>query len=166
MLREVSSPAVNRTGHEIRESARRTLDVSWRPMGGTDDERARLLEELQAIPKGERLEYLAGLPTDRRAQFKRILPREDIKKLNDHVDRQLRRRSLPTYESWIADARAGRATTPDAMVDVLLEQPDRLRPQDLTWIRRITETASAGSYSKRQEAVIRAIYARYFPTAG
>ena len=48
------------------------------------------------------------------------------------------------------------------MIEALLEQFDRLRPQDATWIRRIADTASGSGYSKRQEEVIRAIYARYF----
>ncbi len=48
------------------------------------------------------------------------------------------------------------------MVEVLRERADRLRPQDALWLDRITTTASAGSYSKRQEAVIRGIYERYF----
>jgi hypothetical protein len=132
-----------------------------------DHERTRLLEELQAVPRGQRIEYLAGLPPERRTAFKRILPRDDIRKLNDHIDRLRRRRAIPTHESWLADARAGRAASPDAMVEVLREKLDQLRPQDALWIKRITDTASAGSYSKRQEEVIRGIYARYFdPRAG
>ncbi|MHC5003460.1 MAG: hypothetical protein ACYTJ0_10085 [Planctomycetota bacterium] len=127
-----------------------------------DADRARLLKELQAVPKAERLDYLAGLPPERRAEFKRILPREDIRKLTSHMDRLVRQRSAPSYETWIADARAGRASSADAMVEVLREALDRLRPQDATWIRRITDTSPGGSYSKRQEEVIRAIYARYF----
>lgn len=127
-----------------------------------DKERERLRRELEAVPKSERLDYLAGLPAERRLSFKRILPREDIKKLNSHMDRLTRRRATPSYETWIAEARAGRASSPDAMVEVLGEQLDRLRPQDSTWIRRITDTSSGGAYSKRQEEVIRAIYTRYF----
>ena len=65
----------------------------------SDDERARLLEELQAIPKSDRLEYLASLPPDRRATFKRVLPREDIKKLNSHIDRLVRQRRPRTTRS-------------------------------------------------------------------
>ena len=34
----------------------------------------------------------------------------DIKKLNDHLDRLARQRAAPSYEKWIAEARAGRAT--------------------------------------------------------
>ncbi|MHC4993064.1 MAG: hypothetical protein ACYTGC_18990 [Planctomycetota bacterium] len=131
-----------------------------------DVERARLSKELEAIPRSERLDFLANLPPDRRARFKRILPREDIKKLNDHLDRLVRKRATPTAETWLAEARAGRASSPDAMVEVLQEQLERLRPQDATWIRRISDTASGGAYSKRQEEVIRAIYARYFGAQG
>ena len=130
-----------------------------------DDETARLRKELEAIPREGRLDYLAGLPPERQAPFKRILPREDLRKLNRHIDRLARQRAAPSYEKWIAEARTGRAATPDAMVEALLEVKDRLRPQDATWIDRITDTASAGSFSKRQEQVIRAIYARYFRAA-
>jgi len=114
------------------------------------------------VPREKRLDYLADLPPDRQTLFKRILPREDIKKLNDHINRLTRKRATPTYETWLADARAGRASSPDAMIEVLRENAARLRPQDSTWITRITDTASAGAFSRRQEEVIRAIYARYF----
>ena len=130
--------------------------------GPGDDELALLRKELEAVPKPDRLDFLASLPPDRQVRFKRILAREDIKKLNSHMDRLVRQRSAPSYEKWIAQARAGCATSPDAMVEVLQEQAERLRPQDSIWISRITETASAGAYSKRQEQVIRAIYSRYF----
>ena len=114
------------------------------------------------MPREERLDYLAALPADRQAKFRRILPREDVKKLNNHIDRMLRRRAAPSREQWLADARAGKASSPDAMVEVLLELGEKLRPQDASWISRITATASAGAYSRRQQDVIRGIYTRYF----
>ena len=123
---------------------------------------ARLREELQAVPKPQRLDFLADLPPARQAVFKRILSREDIRKLNEHLDRRVRTRARPSYEVWIAEARAGRATTPDAMIEVLSESTDRMRPEDAAWIKRITLTASGRSFTKRQEQVIRGIYARYY----
>jgi len=122
----------------------------------------QLRRELEAIAPAERLDYLASLPPDRLALFKRLLSRDEVRKLNQHIDRVTRRRAKPSYESWLAEARAGRASSPDAMVEALKERADRLRPSDALWIDRITTTASAGSYSKRQEAVIRGIYERYF----
>ena len=75
----------------------------------------------------------------------------------------MRQAKRPSVESWLADARAGHAATPEAMVEVLREVLDRLRPQDKQWIERIDRTAAAGSFSKRQREVIGAIYAKYFP---
>jgi hypothetical protein len=129
---------------------------------GSSDQTAALRKELEAVPKPERLDYLANLPRDRQASFKRILSPEELKKLNEHIDRLVRQRSKPTYETWIAEARAGRASSTDAMIEVLREENHRLRPQDALWISRISETASAGSYSRRQQEVIGAIYDRYF----
>jgi Mg/Co/Ni transporter MgtE len=131
-------------------------------MSPADHENAALRQELEAIPREDRLDYLAKLPPDRQARFKRILPKEDLAKLNQHIDRLVRKQRTPTLESWLADARAGRASTPEAMVEVLREVSDRLRPQDAAWIQRIDATASAGGFSKRQRDVIHAIYARYF----
>ena len=121
-----------------------------------------LRRELESIPPGERLDYLANLPPERQNAFKRILPRADLQKLNLHIDRLARQRRKPTLESWLADARDGRASTPEAMIEVLREVSDRLRPKDLEWIQRIETTAAAGGLSKRQQDVIRSIYARYF----
>jgi hypothetical protein len=126
----------------------------------------KLRAELEEIPRAERLDYLAALPADRLAAFKRVLSPGEVRKLNQHIDRATRRRAEPTYESWLAEARAGRATSPDAMVEVLRERAERLRPQDALWIDRIATTASAGSYSKKQAAVIRGIYERYFGGGG
>jgi hypothetical protein len=128
----------------------------------TSDDPNALRRELAAIPPDERLDYLAGLPADRQVAFKRILPRADLAKLNAHLDRLARLRRKPTLESWLADARDGRASTPEAMIEVLREMGDKLRPKDAEWIRRIETTASAGGFSKKQQEVIRAIYARYF----
>lgn len=122
----------------------------------------RLRQKLQSIPAPERLDFLADLPAAEQVQYKRILGPDDVKKLNAHIDRRRRDAKKVTVESWLAEARAGRATTPDAMVEVLREVFDRLRPQDADWIRRIDATASAGSFSKRQREVISGIYARYF----
>ena len=135
-------------------------------MSSTDDERAVLRRRLEAVPPGERLDYLAGLPREELTRFKRILLPEDLKKLMRHIDLLVRQRRTPTVESWLADARAGRAATPEAMVAVLREIVARMRPQDADWIRRMDETAAAGGFSKRQREVIGAIYARYFPTGG
>jgi hypothetical protein len=123
---------------------------------------AALRRELEAIPRAERLDWLAGLPRQRQTAFKRILPRDDLARLNRRIDDLERQRRIPTVESWLADARAGRANSPDAMIEVLKEVAGRLRPQDAQWIGRIETTASAGGYSKRQRAVIEGIYARYF----
>ena len=131
-----------------------------------DTSRENLRRELEAIPRPERLAYLAGLPSDRLVAFKRLLSRDEVRKLNQHIDRETRRRAKPTYESWLAEARAGRASSPDAMVEVLRECADRIRPRDALWLDRITTTASAGSYSKKQAAVIRGIYERYFGAHG
>ncbi|MCA9296250.1 MAG: hypothetical protein KC983_07020 [Phycisphaerales bacterium] len=122
----------------------------------------KLRDELAAIVAGDRLAYLADLPASRLAEFKRIMPPEDIRALNAFIDRRLRERAKPTVASWLAEARAGRTTSVDAMVDVLREVADRLRPQDATWLKRITEDAPGGNYSRRQAETLRSIYARYF----
>jgi hypothetical protein len=130
--------------------------------GAAKDEQARRLAALQAIPKADRLDFLAGLPEAEQAAFKRLMAPADIKKLNDHIDRGLRQRAKPSVENWLAEARAGRATSTDAMVDVLKEIETRLRPQDQLWLRRLTESSPGGLFSKRQANVIRSIYRRYF----
>lgn len=129
------------------------------------DEDDALRKELEAVPREDRLDFLAGLPRERQVRFKRILPPGDITKLIEHIDRQVARRAKPSYETWLAEARAGRAANPDAMIEALREIAAKLRPQDAMWISRIADTASAGSYSSRQEQVIRSIYARYFRPA-
>ena len=134
-------------------------------MRGSHDDKAALRRALEAVPPGERLDFLAGLPREELMRYKRILPPDDLKKVNQHSDLLVRRQRTPTVESWLADARAGRAATPEAMVEVLREVLDRLRPQDADWVRRIDETAAAGGFSKRQRAVIGAIYTRYFQRA-
>ncbi len=131
-----------------------------------DPDEAALRERLAAIPRAARLDFLANLPRDEQVRYRRILPPEDVRKLTEHVDRLVRARRRPTLESWLAEARAGRATTPEAMVEVLREAFDSLRPQDAAWIRRMDETASASGFSKRQQQVIRAIYERYFVDRG
>jgi hypothetical protein len=122
----------------------------------------RLRDELAAIPAGERLAYLADLPAHRLAEFKRIMPPPDIRALNAFIDRRLRERAKPTVASWHAEARAGQTKSVDAMVDVLREITDRLRPQDATWLKRITEDSPGGNYSRRQADTLRSIYTRYF----
>lgn len=117
---------------------------------------------LQSIPAEERLDYLADLPRSEFMRFKRVLSPADLAKVNQHIATRKRDAAKPTLESWLADARAGRASTPDAMIAVLREIQDRLRPQDATWIKRIEDTAAAGSYSQKQRAVIAGIYERYF----
>ena len=125
-------------------------------------DRQKLIDELTAVPKHERLRYLAALPEARLRAFKQIMPPADIKKLNDHIDRALKKAAEPSYEKWIAEARAGRASTPDAMIEALREIEGKLKPQDALWVSRITDTASAGGFSRKQTAVITGIYARYF----
>ena len=122
----------------------------------------QLRAELEAVPRGERLAWLADLPAARLALFKRLLPAADKKKLNEFIDLRLRERARPSVKSWLADARAGKATSVDAMVDVLREAAERLRPNDRTWLERITTSAPGGNYSRRQCDVIRSLYARYF----
>ena len=131
-------------------------------MTARSDQDAALRKELEAVPTGKRLDYLAALSPERLREFKRILPQDDVKTLNRHVDLLAAKRKKPTLDSWLADARAGKAATPEAMVEVLREVFDKLRPQDVEWIKRIDATAAAGSFSKRQQAVIRGIYERYF----
>lgn len=130
------------------------------------DDPARLRAELEAIPKSQRMTYLADLPPARQAAFKRLLSPADIKKLNAHIDGRLKQAATPTHAKWIAEARAGRATSPDAMIEVLRENAARLRPQDAQWIDRIVAGAAGRSFSAKQEGVIRAIYARYYDQRG
>ena len=128
----------------------------------SDRERDALIQELQAIPKPERLDYLARLPEERQRAFKRILPPDDIRKLNDAITRAKTKPKVMTTEAWLAEARAGKATSVDAMIGVLREIEARLRPQDLQWISRIEETAKGRSFSRKQAAVIERMYRRYF----
>ena len=86
---------------------------------GADDEQAALRQTLEAVAPAKRLDYLAGLPREELARYKRILPPDDLKKLMQHIDLLVRRKRAPTVESWLADARAGQAATPEAMVEVL-----------------------------------------------
>jgi predicted transcriptional regulator len=131
-------------------------------MNSPADAQAALRRELESIPAAERLDYLADLPRERLAAFRRALTRDELAKLNAHLDRQVARRHAPTLENWLAAARAGNAETPEAMVEVLREILDRLAPPDRTWIDRIEKTSGAVGYSKRQRAVIAGIYAKYF----
>lgn len=128
----------------------------------TDRERERLMAELVAQPKERRLDWLADLPRDRLQQYKRILGREDIRKLNEHIDRRIAASKAPTVESWLAEARAGKATSPDAMIEVLREIAPKLRDTDALWVDRIATTAAGRSFSRKQLATLRGIYARYF----
>lgn len=121
-----------------------------------------LLRELEGVPREERLAYLAGLPPERQAAFRRIMPRADVEKLNEFIDRTRRQEARPTYDKWIAEARAGRARSPDAMIEVLREVSDRLRPQDALWVSRISDSTTGRSFSKKEAGVIQGIYARYF----
>ncbi|MEM7210318.1 MAG: hypothetical protein AAF479_00280 [Pseudomonadota bacterium] len=131
-------------------------------MSTSDRELAALREELESVPKNERLDYLANLPREQLERYRRLLPPTDRKKLNEHMDRLMKKRDTPTYESWLAEAVAGRASTTDAKMEALRVHVERLRPQDATWVRRIDETASAGGFTPKQAAVIEGIYARYF----
>ena len=125
-----------------------------------------LRSELEAIPREDRLEFLANLPRDRQVAFKRILPPDAIEKLIAHLNRRVQRSKVPSREQWLAEARAGRAASPDAMIEVLLASDTKLRPKDAMWIKRIADTAAAGAFSRKQEEVIRSIYARYFGSPG
>ncbi len=64
----------------------------------TPDDAASLRAELEAIPKGERLDYLAGLPNERRELFARILPPDDRRKLIRRIDLLEKKRREPTLE--------------------------------------------------------------------
>lgn len=119
-------------------------------MSTAADPQAALRRELEAVPAAERLDYLAALPRERLVAFKRILSRDDVAKLNAHIDRQVAKRHAPTLENWLAAARAGNAETPEAMVEVLREIIDRLSTADAGWIRRIEETSGAVGYSRKQ----------------
>ncbi|MHC4908566.1 MAG: hypothetical protein ACYTF9_02445, partial [Planctomycetota bacterium] len=107
----------------------------------------------------QRMDFLADLPRDELAKFKRLLPPEDIKKLNRHIDLRVKQAKRPTVESWLADARAGKATTTEAMVEVLGEITYRLHAQDVTWLRRLKDVAAP---SRKQSDVIRRMYRKYF----
>jgi len=121
-----------------------------------------LRKQLEDLPRTERLPFLAALPRDEQTAFKRLLSPEDRAALNAYIDAKRREAARPTVESWLEEARQGRATSVDAMVDVLTESISRLRETDAVWIRRITADCPGGHYSRRQEEVLRSIYRRYF----
>lgn len=124
-----------------------------------------MIEELTAVPKEQRLAWLADLPEERRASFRALMAPEDVRKLNQFIAAQAVERKKPTVDSWLADARAGEATSPDAMIQVLREVADRLRPADLQWLDRMERTAAGRSWSRKQSATITGIYRRYFGSA-
>ena len=129
----------------------------------TDRETQALIAEIQAIPKPQRVAYLADLPEARQRALKRILGADDIRKLNDEITRRKTvRPKLQSRDEWLADARAGRASSIDAMIEVLREVREKLRPNDAQWVSRIDETAKGRSFSRKQKAVIEGIYKRYF----
>lgn len=130
-----------------------------------NDARGRLIEELTAVPRASRLAWLADLPEERRAAFRAIMPPDDARKLNQYIAAQAAERKKPSVDSWLAEARAGEATSPDAMIQVLREIADRLRPSDLQWLDRIERTAAGRSWSRKQAATVTGIYRRYFGSA-
>jgi hypothetical protein len=131
----------------------------------SDAERQRMLEELAAVPRPERLAWLAGLPDDRLSAFRRILAPADQAKLDALRLAKARAAKQPTLTSWLEDARAGRATTPDAMIEVLLEIRERLRPNDALWVDRIQRSTAGRGYSRKQAALIKGVYERYYGSA-
>ena len=131
----------------------------------SEDEKQRMLAELSAIPRPERLAWLAGLPEDRRSSFRRILPAPDQAKLDAMVLAKVREAKRPTLAGWLEEARAGRATTPDAMIEVLAEIRAKLRPNDALWLDRIQRSTAGRGYSRKQAALVKGIYERYYGSA-
>ena len=131
----------------------------------SDAERQRMLEELAAVPKPERLAWLSELPDDRLSAFRRILAPADQAKLDALRLAKARAAKQPTLTGWLEDARAGRATTPDAMIEVLLEIRERLRPADALWVDRIQRSTAGRGYSRKQAALIKGVYERYYGSA-
>ncbi len=131
----------------------------------SDSAREKLIAELQAVPKPERLTWLAALPEQQQRAYKQILPAADVRKLNDTIIRLRQKPKVMSREVWITEARAGRATSEDAMIEVLREVADKLRPRDAQWISRIESSVAGRSFSRKQAAVIRGIYERYFDQA-
>ncbi len=128
----------------------------------SEAERRRMLEELAAIPRPERLAWMAALPDERRAAYRRILGPEDRRKLDQLMLARAREARRPSLTGWLEEARAGRATSPDAMIEVLLEIRDRLRPNDARWVDRIRRSTAGRGYSRKQAALIKDLYARYY----
>jgi DNA-binding TFAR19-related protein (PDSD5 family) len=130
-----------------------------------EQEKQRMLAELAAIDRPARLAWLADLPAERRDAFRRILPPADREKLDAVVLAKAKQARQPGPNAWLEEARAGRATSPDAMIEVLLEIRGRLRPNDAVWIDRIRQSTAGRGYSRKQAAVLAGIYERYYGSA-
>jgi len=143
---------------------RRHDDDDWKPSisSAKPKDHSGLMDELAAIPRENRMDWLASLPMERQNRFKAMLSREDVAKLNKHIEFRLREARKPDRESWLAEARAGKATSVEAMMEVLSEVEEKLRDGDAAWIRRLREGSPGGAFSRKQDDTIRSIYRRYF----
>ena len=134
-----------------------------------NDHARKLVAKIKAIEnEDEQFNHIYGLSRSDQSELQRVMSPEFRARYHRWVEIKSRKSDVEIREEQLERARQGKAANETDMVEVLLENRDRLRPNDRTWIENIDATAAGLvgiAFTPRQSQVIREIYARYYAGA-
>ena len=134
-----------------------------------NDRVRRLVTEIRELPdETARFEFIAARSRSDQSEVQRVMAPATRDRFLRFLETRSRLTDAQRREATLEEARRGKATSVADMVEVLLENRERLRPADRTWVQDIEATAASLvgiAYTPRQEQVIRDIYFRYYAGA-
>ena len=134
-----------------------------------NDHARKLVAKIKAIEnEDDQFSHIYGLKRSDQSELQRVMSPEFRARYHRWVEIKSRKSDVEIREEQLERARQGKADNETDMVEVLLENRDRLRPNDRTWIENIDATAAGLvgiAFTPRQSQAIREIYARYYAGA-
>ena len=134
-----------------------------------NDRARKLVAQIKAIEgEDDQFSHIYGLTRSDQSELQRVMSPEFKARYHRWVEIKSRKSDVEIREAQLEQARQGKAANESDMVEVLLENRDRLRPNDREWIEKIDATAAGLvgiAFTPRQSQVIREIYFRYYAGA-
>ena len=129
----------------------------------------KLVAQIKAIEsEDDQFNHIYGLSRSDQSELQRVMSPEFRARYNRFAERSATRSAEQIREEQLEQARRGRAENEADMVEVLLENRERLKPNDLKWIQDIDATAAGLTgitFTPRQKQVVRDIYLKYYAGA-
>ena len=129
----------------------------------------QLVEAIKALELEEdQFKFIHELSRGDQSELQRVMSPEFRARYNRYAERSATRSAEQIREEQLEQARRGRAENEADMVEVLLENRERLKPNDLKWIQDIDATAAGLvgiTFTPRQKQVVRDIYLKYYAGA-